>query len=422
MRVPFFAVTCTLVAVASAIACATSDDGDGAAIDDDAGPTNIPDSATNDVAVPSTPDADADADGAICSSAGFCLTPLPDENLAAADVWPLADRAFVLAKSPFLGVRVLEWSGAEGTWAYVDDGSQHALVESPLDLAPSNIWAPEKDDLYYAVAADGRVFVFHGTRSGTTWTWTHDSFPACAHAELWVSGVSREDVFVGGCETIYRRSTADAGEAAEDAGAPSGWVVDHVESDPTNDVSFLGLSGTGGGDIWFAGGRHAGALACGIALRKTAAGYERIVDSELDRPSFKCLPKDGMVSIGGDLAFVRATANDRFVALSNSATPVRLMPAGDGGFVSQLGKRSGLSASFTSAWIASEDELWLAPKISTGQVLRATDVWTDAGAYDFSSIALNGAPILSTIERVRGTSNTNLWAVGGKHVLHKTTP
>ena len=46
----------------------------------------------------------------------------------------------------------------------------------------------------------------------------------------------------------------------------------------------------------------------------------------------------------------------------------------------------------------------------------------DAGLYEVSTIALNGAALDVPFHQVRGTSNTNIWAVGQRYALHKTTP
>ena len=55
-----------------------------------------------------------------------------------------------------------------------------------------------------------------------------------------------------------------------------------------------------------------------------------------------------------------------------------------------------------------------------GLMVRGDDIW-DAGTYKLSTLSLNG-PINRPMYRVRGTSNENLWAVGVRYALHKTTP
>ena len=47
---------------------------------------------------------------------------------------------------------------------------------------------------------------------------------------------------------------------------------------------------------------------------------------------------------------------------------------------------------------------------------------TDAATYSVSTTAIDGAPLDVPIYQVRGTSNVNLWAIGPRYALHKTTP
>jgi hypothetical protein len=46
----------------------------------------------------------------------------------------------------------------------------------------------------------------------------------------------------------------------------------------------------------------------------------------------------------------------------------------------------------------------------------------DAPTYTFSPTSINGVPLDKPLHQVRGTSNSNLWAIGLQHALHKTTP
>jgi hypothetical protein len=78
-----------------------------------------------------------------------------------------------------------------------------------------------------------------------------------------------------------------------------------------------------------------------------------------------------------------------------------------------------------SIWGTSEDDLWITASTSIssgGFVLRGANVWSDAGTYSFSTLALNGAPNTRSLEKIRGTSNSNLWAVGNERAYRKNTP
>lgn len=431
MKVTAFHIACvSLAAAAAAAACADSQE----VVTPPPDTVDVPDTGPS--VLPPPPDKDAgpgDAEaGPMCSPAGWCNMPLPDTFLSVVDLWPLASRAFVVAKSPFAGVRVLEATGALGQWTYIDDGSQN---EDDVRGAPTNLWAPSDDEVYYALASG---YVLHGKRPAppaTAWTWTRDHFTACDSGGPWVWGTSAKDVYVGSCNTIYHRSSdadagagggdlGDGGEAGvADSGAP-GWVAEHVETDPTNEVFFLGASGPGPDDVWFSGVRKPkSGGACTLVLRRTPAGYERIADSVPGASTCKAQP--GLIFLGGPLESVQSPAKDQILGLLSGRTPTKIAPSGDGGYSYTFAKGmpGAVWPPWTSGWAASADELWLGADVTTGQVVHGTNLWSDAGAvYQFSSIALNGAAILSPIVRVRGTSSTNLWAAGGSYVLHKTTP
>ncbi len=55
-------------------------------------------------------------------------------------------------------------------------------------------------------------------------------------------------------------------------------------------------------------------------------------------------------------------------------------------------------------------------------MLHGTNVWTETGTYEYSTLALDGAHLLQALQRIRGTSNANLWAVGDDRAFYKTTP
>ena len=75
-------------------------------------------------------------------------------------------------------------------------------------------------------------------------------------------------------------------------------------------------------------------------------------------------------------------------------------------------------ATLYSLWWAPEN-VWLS---GWGIILRGNDLVGDAGAYDVSTISLTGAPLATPMYRIRGTESTNLWAIGERYALHKTTP
>ncbi len=439
MRAPLKGMLFATVGLTAVAACATTNEYLGVS-DDDAGTTVVPDATVTDAAIE---DADAPAEDAaeeassdalLCSTEGWCSLPLPDPYLSMVDVWPLEHRGFALGKNPFFGTKVLEWSEATKAWAYLDDETQNEVGDNQRMREPTSIWSPNDDEVYFAVSSATSGYVYHGKRPSppeTKWSWTRSLFEGCSEASLWVYGTSSDDVFVGACNRIYRKGDApafpgdDAG-APDDAGvpgsvAPEGWTLEHVDVSSPGRVLFLGASGTGPNDIWFGGGRLTTSnIDCALLLHRTATGYETVVDSDVSTPS-RCTAKPGILSLSGSLRFLQQTGTDRLIAFHRAQTAVRIIPKDGGGYVSKNGKTAP-SGAWRTAWAASEQELWLAPNLSVGQVFLGTDLWEDAAAYKLSSIALNGAPILSTIMTIRGTSKKNIWAVGGNHVFRKTTP
>jgi len=434
MRAALKGMAYATAGLAAVAACATTNEYLALpANDEDGGSTMAWDDAAADTAPVDAPDAaedasDVSAEPRLCSMDGWCSVPVPDSQLSMVDVWPLAQRTFLLASSPFVGTKVLEWNASSQAWAYVDDETQNEVGDDGRLRQPTTIWAPNDDEVYFAVSSAIDGYVYHGRRPAppeTKWSWTRSQFDGCAYASLWVYGTSSDDVFAGACNRIYQKSggpnvpAEDAGEPEGDA--PEGWTLDHVETNDTAQVSFLGASGTGPEDVWFAGGRVTSRnVECALLVHRTPGGYETIADSDVSDPT-RCTAIPGAVSFGGRLHFVAQTGSERIVAFARAVTPVRIVRAVDGGHVAAFGKTITVP-SWSSVWTASEDELWMSPNLPTGQVRVGTELWGEAGAYAYSSISLDGQPVLSAIAKIRGTSTTNLWAVGGNHVFHKTTP
>ena len=79
---------------------------------------------------------------------------------------------------------------------------------------------------------------------------------------------------------------------------------------------------------------------------------------------------------------------------------------------------TGFEERMLSLWAASETEQWVSGK---GLIFRANDVWSDGG-YEISTLEMRGAPVRRDLNRIRGTSPTNIWAIGEGYALHKTRP
>ncbi len=415
------------LALAAVAACGASNDGEATRPADADGGGNL---VSHDGGSTEAATTEAGTNVSMCSAAGWCVTDLPDEDLKVKDVWPLDGRAFALVESGAIGVKVLEWVEASSTWSYIDDNTQN---ESGYGKYVGNIWSPGANEVYYAVAP---ATIYHGTRSspGATWTWERrrlddltnysssvndPSYPydvpsGVRYPALGVRGTSRDDVYAWYVNAIYRWK-------AGPGGAPD-WIVEHVlgDFDPIDPQIVLSAGGTQPDDVWFAGGRG-NAGSCGLLLRKTASGYERVADGVSGDPTGRrCAAKDGLLKIDGWLTDVQALRRGEVFATGNTLGVVRLSVLDDGYSVATASPPETVArAPWSSIWAASADRFWLS---RVGSVIQGDDVWSDAGVYRISTIAQNGAPLLRAFYRVRGTSNTNLWLVGDGYALHKTTP
>ncbi len=447
MRRTFLGPTCTLLALATAAACATSDadlettsPSDGT----EGGTTTLPDGGAEDgQAADGSP---SDAPGAEqCSADGWCETPLPDADLQVVDVWPLADRAFAVGNSVSGEQKVLEWDEAKSSWSYIDDGTQNAIVYGVI----VNVWAPSPDEVYYSLVDNGArhgetngyaTYVYRGTRPvppATKWSWTRQrigcdeiNFSLVPH----IGGTSKDDVYLTFCGNIYRRNgvAADAGLDASDGEAA--WVLDYADDEAAHSYyawQVMGLTGTASDDVWFVGVRGPSPGFCTVVLRKTTAGYERVADGT-PRGNGTCSARPGALLVQGAIRerSFHAPAKGRFVGVRYSSSDVgndivSIVRSGGGYTVSSATPFPTLLMSIAKVWADSEHDVWLLGEAADGnnggRIIRGTNVWSDAAAYGYSTLVRNGVPNLQPLYQLRGTSNTNLWAVGEQRAFHKTT-
>lgn len=480
---PTLALAWVSVSLAAAAACATSDDEGLQPAQNDAGVHSVPD------ADPASPDgAVTDGGGGAlssCTEAGWCATALPDPDLDVRDIWPLEDVAFAIAESKTLGVKVLEWSSATGSWAYIDDNSQNGYGAGQY---AGKIWAPSETEIYYGVAP-GRIY--HGRRStpSSPWSWSssqleyngrdsgadrdpglarytphHDGIPSRDPA-LGVWGTSPTDVYAWYANTIFHWKGVDGG-------AP-GWAPEYIADDPENpeDTFFIfGGSASNSDDVWFTGGRarhdDTGTFACTMVTHRTPESYQRIVDHEINpadkysKYSNTCRPKPGFAHfvltqcIRQFGCFTQPWTNGGWVTSIASARPGGAVGLLNPNFLIYVGAEDGGTAAInmsditganiefnpllhsiwvheTSAWISgwglvvkTENDVagWSKGMgLMNPQQREASGM--DAGpTHSTETTALNGIPLDRALYQVRGTSNTNLWAVGNHYALHKTTP
>ncbi len=413
------------VALAAGVACAASEDGASP------GPEVTPPPAPADA---EPVDAGHEATGpkgpATCSGAGWCVTPLPDADLTLIDIWPFLGRAFAIAESGTLGVKVMEWIDADRQWTYIDDNTQN---ENGFGKYAGRLWAPNENEVYYAVAPG---YVYHGKRAGA-WTWERRRLPIDgsgipgfspaaapgASVALGVWGTSADDVYAWQANTIFHLQSIDGGEPE--------WIPEYVglDDEQAGRVFILSAGGSGKDDVWFGGGRGYWSL-CPLVIRKTPEGYRHVFDGvasysqELFTDTCDALPGSLRFDAkAGALTEIQATAPGRIVALRSADTVTRVVPDGDGGYAAAsttFPSSTNFGASkttFYSLWV-NGDDAWLSGE---GLILHGPPAG-DAGAYGISTVALSGAPLDKPLYRLRGTANDNLWAIGARYAFHKTTP
>lgn len=450
-------------------ACAGTEDAPSLA-PETAPPAIIPDAGAADVDIF---DADVpDTRLPDCSSAGWCITSLPDPELELRDVWPFEDVAFAIANSRLEGVKFLEWKKSTNAWEYIDDQSQNSAGSGTF---AGGVYAPNPDEVYFAV---GSSYVYHGKRATppeTTWTWTRAELPdnVVGHPTthdhgkpyysvprepvpafgVWGSGAA--DVYAHYSNTIFRRNPADDTWSAV-------YTVDDLDAADEH-AFFVGASGSGPDDIWFVGARDRSTATrrnfhCPLVVRKTAAGWERVSDGVVTTSAAApCGLRAGTPRIGnafgGWVTGIQPVSATDLLALHNGRTSVSAevvnltrVRVSDGGLSSDdagLAPDGGLSFEqsvlpvklaigtappngppkiMTSLW-RGEGETWFT---SWGLVARRPDDDTDDDANDdevsVSTLSRDGAPVRVQFFKIRGTSSQNLWAVGARHAYHKTTP
>jgi len=375
-----------------------------------------------------------------CSSAGWCITGFPDEDLVFRDIAPFEDVAFAIAESRTEGIKVLEWKKSTNAWEYIDDGTQN---NTGIGTFAGRIYAPNADEVYFTV---GPSRVYHGRRSstpGSAWTWTSQALPdrIVGHtdehgnpvesgsrqpiATLGVWGTGGDDVYAYYSNTIFHRDPVDGTFTPV-------YLADDLEAADEH-VFFTSVNGAGPDDVWFVGARARTSTSCPLVVRKSAAGWERVADSIVSNSAIApCAQRPGTLFIGGSgrggwLIDIATVSTTEYVALHNKTnrgslesvytTTIRVT---ENGYSSEQSLLPVKSASNTAPKVATSlwrgnDETWFT---AWGLVLRRTD----DGTFAVSSISRDGAPVNAPFYRIRGTSNQNLWAIGARHAYHKTTP
>jgi len=362
-----------------------------------------------------------------CNEEGWCKTTLPDAKLVMRDIWPLEDGAFAIADGYNTGIKVLEWTSADSTWRYIDDNRQNEVAFAEV---ATKIWAPNRDEVFYTVLPG---LVFHGRRPvppETEWSWssapiedrnvtTLDSVLAPIDLSrklllgVWGTG---SDVYAWHGNTVYR---------ADRSGGAVSWVAEYVADDvdsADSQLYFTAMTRAQGGDTWLVGSRRApNGQVCAVIDRKTSAGYQRVVDGT--PPS--CAVREGSALTLGSVVprSVDALAPNHIVFRGSGRSLTGLKAEGAGYVTQTFTIPDTMIRALSSVWVQSPERVWLAGESSAryGVAVTADHMTVDGGVFEISSTASNGAPALIP-NQIRGTSATNLWIVGDRYALHKTTP
>lgn len=397
----------------------------------------------------STPPRDAslpDGLGAVetCSSAGWCISEPPADGFFFKDVWAVGQRAFAIGNSESVGIKFLEWDAAGG-WKFIDKGNDFSNFTNARA-----VWAPDEDEVFVVIAdlsgLTGGAFgaiIMRGTRPPppeVRWDWTR-TFIRCPamDATATVGGSGRDDVYAIACGNVFRLNRgalapdAGAGDDGGDGGeTASPWVEDYVDGDASNPAVFGAIAGTAPDDMWFVGQRGKTAAArCVVALRKTPDGYTTVIDG-VPTTGPGCTPKPDVAMLGGALASVHAPMANSLVGTTTvagvAANELVMIALADGAVqVKRTSPAPKFDVQLTSPWGTSMDDLWIVAHRAAGgvggSVMRASALWSsDAGTFDYSTLVINGAPNTEPLERLRGTSNENLWAVGRYRAYVKSSP
>jgi len=421
-------------ALQAAAACAGSTDNASPAPKPDVDDTTLADAATD--AVPADGGTDSSLDGSMCSPAGWCPTTLPNPDFLVQDIWPFEDRAFAVGISPTVGVKVMEWTADAKSWSYIDDDTQNAVG---FGSYIGSLWAPNENELYFTVEPR---YVYHGTRGpGAEWTWTRQQLPdngstrpasAGGNPSLYfpgqLSGVKYPalGVFGTGVSDVYAWFTNTIFHWKDDgSGAPT-WVAEYSVEEPTSldDSTFILSAGASpSGEMWFAGATNWYSNGgCAIVIQKSASGYTRIADGTVIHSGApaECATKPGYLALRGLIADLQFTPSGRIFGLNWTGGIVEFLPGAtdhDWSFRASKPAFVGISNAYLSMWAPSDAEHWLA---GDGVVVQGSNVLNGGESWEISSIAQNGAPVRSLFYRIRGTSTSNIWAVGNHYALHKT--
>ena len=383
-------------------ACATSEDGTPAASPDlDSDPITVGDAASNEDAAFDA-GADADTDASNCSSAGWCVTSIPDSDLTFRDIWALPGRAFAVAESPTLGVKVLEWKDEDAKWSYIDDNTQN---ESGRGSYAGRIWAPSEDEVYYAVAPRT---IYHGKRSDSptaAWSWTYSQLEN--RVPTYAPEPQHPGHYVG--RPWYQMCHC---------GGVNGLVTGEL-----GDIPALGVFGTSSDDVYAFYANTIYHLSSDEAGARTWQ-VEYVADGVGVTGATPCAARSDTLSIGGAagwLADLDVDSTNAVVGLKAAREVVRITADGDtysAAISAPFPMPLSLKPLRSLSAVPDESTLWIG---GTNLVARSDDAW-DGGSYQISTISLNGGWLETPINRVRGSSKNDRWAVGVRYALHKTTP
>lgn len=392
MRTLFFASLLGLLA--TALLDCTADGTTSQDAIDAGGGTHLPDASTPDAdagshADAATPDASADADASTCSEDGWCRSVLPDDTLQLTSVWSFAEDD-VLAASV---TNLVHW-----------DGKAWAIVEEPLAMGLTSLWATSPKEIWGVAQYDHRLV--HGTReqAGQAFVWTSTQYEFDTPTlDVIRGGASSNELWVFG--TLFGQGAFQHGTiTTDDTGvATVAWTTIGVE-DPTLAVvnSFLV---TGENELWIAGVVLQDLMGAGAILH----GVPSEADPSVYTWTHAFTGKTG--DFTGHKAIWGSSASDIW-SIGSVGENYRGGRAADG-TISFDAVPSNANTEMASIWGDASNDLWVVGK---GGAIRH---W-DGTSWNISKLALDGVPLWKDLTAVHGGAS-GLWAVGNGVALYRKT-
>lgn len=392
MRTLFYA---GLLGLAGAALLDCTADGTTAGSEVDAGAdVLVPDASPSDADVgpdadAGKPDAKPDADASTCSEDGWCRTTLPDDTLQLTAVWSFAEDDVLAAST----TNLVHW-----------DGTAWTIVDEPLAMGLTSLWATSATEIWGAAQFDHRLLQGTREQAGQPFVWTSTQYDFDTPTlDVIRGGASPSELWIFG--TLFGQGAFQHGTiGTDDTGATTvQWATVTVE-DPTLAVvnSFLV---TGESELWIAGAVLEDFMGAGAILH----GVPSEEDPSVYTWTHAFTGKTG--DFTGHKAIWGSNASDIW-SIGSVGQNYRGGRAADGSIAFDA-VPSNANTEMASIWGTASNDLWVVGK---GGAIRH---W-DGTNWNVSKLALDGIPLWKDLTAVHGGAS-GIWAVGSGVALHRKT-